>query len=146
MAGVGDAMVTVATWLMTVLGGDASLSALVSSVDQDMDVDQAAAYPFVVFTHMGALPDSRVVGMNGIMANLLYEIKVVDRSQSYVAAGTAYSRLHQLINRTGYALVSTALGQGQIIACYRQNPMQESLGVGGVEFRTVGGLYQFAVN
>lgn len=146
MAGVADAQNTVATWLMSVLGGDATLAALVNDVVEELQVDRAQAYPFVVFTHMAGLSDTRIVGMAPVMANLLYEIRVVDRGASFQAAAAAYSRVNQLIDRTGYTLVNTNLGQGQIIACFRQNPVQYVEGVGAIDYRSVGGLYQFAVN
>jgi hypothetical protein len=145
-AGVGSALNTVATWLQGRLSGDTALMALVKSVDEDVDPDAAAAYPFVVFRHMAGLKDTRVVGMTGLVANVLYEVRVIDRDTSYSAAAAAYARVHQLIDRTGYAPVSTDIGDGQIIACYRQNPVQYVEILGGIAFRSVGGLYQLAVN
>lgn len=144
---VSNATTVVAAWLVQTLEGDSALMALISTVEEDMDVDQAVTYPFALFALQDALDDTYVVGDTPVFANPIYEIRVVDRSTSYARARAAYARIAALIDSAGGIIVKDAAGVylGQIVSCVRKTPLHLPEAVGSVAFRSEGGLYQFQV-
>lgn len=87
-------------WLYETFSEDATIAATVGTRIYRRRIPQGAAFPALVYQHMGGVPVMPVIGSVILYSNLVYAIKVVGRGSSNVALQAAVNRIDELIHRT----------------------------------------------
>lgn len=134
-----NSLIPVEQWLATTLKGDATLAALApGGVFVGQTPEGMATFPAVVFGSGSALPVG-AVGNAPFMVNAVYFVKVIAKSDSYVAADNAFNRILFLLDqKSGTATAGTVYSvqqEGQYIR-------YPETGAGGIQFRHSGGNFR----
>lgn len=126
-------------WIYATLAADTDIDNLVDGRIYDGLAPQGAAYPLIVFNHQGGA-DARGVGVYRAFDNSIYQVKAVTQAESYSTA----TEIADAIDAALQGASGTADG-GYIGPCVReQTLMLIELGKGGIQYRSVGGLYRLA--
>lgn len=123
-------------WLYERLAGDATLSGLVGGRIYAFVAPQGTAFPFVVFAHQGG-HDVLGVGPARVMVSLLYQVKAVGQTAAVADLQPVADRIDALLHGA-----SGAVPDGTILACVREQAIEEAEVDDGVQYRHVGGLYR----
>lgn len=138
-------------WLATRLGGDATLSSLVSGPFLDLvpqtDPQTKAPPTFPALIYSLHVPrDRRGVGGRRILSELTYAVKVCGQGNGLLALQSAADRADALLQDAGVQSVSIG-GQSYTIAgCYRESPLGYAELSEGVRWVYLGGLYRIVIH
>ena len=128
--------VRVEQWLYQVLSSDAVLAGHVGGRIYSYVAPGDAAFPFIVYSHQ-ASRDVLGVGPARIMANLLYQVKVIGVGSSVVPLKVIADRIDELLHGA-----SGAVADGTVLACVREQPLSYVEVDEGVRYYHIGGLYR----
>ena len=126
-------------WIYTTLSTDTTVANLIDDRIYDGVVPQGSAYPLIIFNHQGGA-DARGVGVYRAFDNSLYQVKAVAQSESYSEA----TEIADAIDEALQGASGTADGGYIGPAVREQTLMLTEVGKGGIQYRSVGGLYRLA--
>jgi hypothetical protein len=99
------------------------------------DIGTVAPYALVV---QQAGTDVLTVNAIRLFTTLLFQIKAIGPTASYVTIVTIADRIDALFKRTG----PTMLSSGGVLACYREQSLAYEELVNGAQWSHLGGLYR----
>ncbi len=135
---------TIARWLYSTLSGDPTLQGLLGGAPPATRIyervmpEGAASYPVVIFAHQ-ADADVRPAGKQFVMVDALYQIKVVDKEESFAeeAEPVAAQVFALLDNQSG-----AASDGGLVLYCQRQRSFELDEVDEGTSYRHLGAIYR----
>ena len=123
-------------WIYDTLAADVTLAGLVGTRIYDGVAPQGAAFPFLVFSHLGG-SDTLGVGTFRALNSGLFQVKAVTESQSYVSATAIADRADEVLQGA-----AGSKNGATIASCQREQPLMQLEQNAGIEYRHVGGLYR----
>lgn len=135
--------ITVSRWIVQHLADDPALQALAGTRQALAERIAEGTYPgtapwWIVFTILEP-QDVKGVGMIQIMSRVQFQVKVVTKGASYAPIIPIYQRVHALLEAQQDQ--EPAPG-GVILTCERVSGVQYTERADGIEYRTLGGLYE----
>ncbi len=133
--------VRVEEWLYQTLAGDPTLRALVGDRVYAYQAPHEARYPLVVFSRQAGR-DVRGVGPSRILANEIYQVKVIGRGSAvgFAALKAIADRVDTLLQGS-----SGAVADGQVLSCVRESAVSYVETEEGAVYCHLGGLYRIQV-
>lgn len=122
-------------WLYAVLSADAVLTAAVGGRIYSDVAPQDVAFPYALFSYQGG-HDVRAVGPHRIMAHATYQVKAIDRNESYGGIDGIADRIDALLQGASGSILD-----GHVLSCVRDQVVRYSEVDGGVQYRHLGGLF-----
>lgn len=128
-------------WIKSVLSADAPLQGYAPGGVWRSEADAGTEPPYVIIIHQSGLD---VVTMNGfrLMDDLLYQVKVVGPASNTPVLVNAAKRIDALI---GSPPTSGTVTGANILASYREQPLEVDEIVNGELWTNLGGLYRLQI-
>lgn len=133
-------------WLYSTLSADTTLAGFAPGGVWRALAPPGTATPFVVLVHQAG---TDAVTMNGfrMLDDLLFQVKAVGPANITATVASAAERIDILLGGPPGTPASgaTADNLGQVLACYRQSPLQLDELVSGELWTNMGGLYRMII-
>lgn len=123
-------------FIYSTLSGDATLMAQLPGGVWNVQANERAPYPLVVFQFMSGI-DAAAVGALRIWTSMIYLVKAIAEADNFAALNSAVARIDALLHRT-----SGTAADGTVWTCTREQAIRLPDSVAGRQYRQAGGLFR----
>lgn len=128
------------TWLYSTLANDVTLTTLINKRVFSLQPPQGVAFPFIAY-QLQAGNDIATMNNKRVMAELVYQVKVIGQTPSPLDLAPIFQQLDALIHNK----VNQQVTGGTIYSCVREQSFVQAETDKGIEYRHLGGIYRLEV-
>ena len=134
--------VRAASWLYGILINDITLSGSIGSAIYTGTAPAGASPPYVLINHLTGR-DVMGVGTTRVMTHLIYQVKVVGETQSFVALEAIADRIDVLLHgASGESAGMPGTLGAELLSCVRTGTVSYAEEAEGRPYRHLGGIYE----